>query len=281
MYPKGKGGRPPYPLEAMLRIHFMQQWFALSDPAMDESLYDSQSMMQFAGMSLTRGSLPDETTILKFRHLLERNDLATRLLAEVNAMLGERVLLLRYGTIVDTTIISAPSSTKNESGERDPDIHQTKKCNNWHFGMKAHIGVNAESDLVHTVPPSPANEHDVTQAHALLHGDEEVVFGDSGYLGADKRVENEGNKAQWHLAMKPSQRRAIADKGIGKSIERLEKLKASVRAKVEHQFRVIEYQLRYRKARYRGLAKNKAQVITLFALSNLWIVRRRLMSTPG
>ena len=281
VYPKGKGGRPPYPLESMLRIHFMQQWFALSDPAMEEFLYDSQSMRQFAGMSLTRGSLPDETTILNFRHLLERNDLATRLLAEVNAMLGERGLLLRHGTIVDATIISAPSSTKNESGERDPDMHQTKKGNNWRFGMKAHIGVDAESGLVHAVTTTAANEHDVTQAHALLHGDEEAVFGDSGYLGADKRVENEGNKAQWHVAMKPSQRRGIADKGIGKTIERIEKLKASVRAKVEHQFRVINCQFGYRKVRYRGLVKNTAQVMTLFALSNLWMVRQRLMTTTG
>ena len=281
VYPKGKGGRPPYALETMLRIHFMQQWFALSDPAMEESLYDIQSMRQFAGLSLTRGSLPDETTILNFRHLLERNDMATRLMSEVNAMLGERGLLLRHGTIVDATIISAPSSTKNQSGERDPEMHQTKKGNNWHFGMKAHIGVDADSGLVHTVATTAANEHDVTQAHALLHGEEEAVFGDSGYLGADKRPENDGCTAQWHVAMKPSQRRAIADKSIGRTIERLEKLKASVRAKVEHQFRVIKCQFGYRKVRYRGLAKNTAQVLTLFALSNLWMVRQRLMSTTG
>ena len=281
VYPKGKQGRPPYALETMLRIHFMQQWFALSDPAMEESLYDSQSMRQFAGLSLTRGSLPDETTILNFRHLLERNDLATRLLAEVNAMLGERGLLLRHGTIVDATIISAPSSTKNQSGERDPEMHQTKKGNNWHFGMKAHIGVDADSGLVHTVATTAANEHDVTQAHALLHGEEEAVFGDSGYLGADKRPENDGCTAQWHVAMKPSQRRAIAHEGIGRTIERLEKLKASVRARVEHPFRVIKCQFGYRKVRYRGLAKNTAQVMTLFALSNLWMVRQRLMNTTG
>ena len=262
VYPKGKGGRPPYALETMLRIHFMQQWFALSDPAMEESLYDIQS-------------------ILNFRHLLERNDMATRLMSEVNAMLGERGLLLRHGTIVDATIISAPSSTKNQSGERDPEMHQTKKGNNWHFGMKAHIGVDADSGLVHTVTTTAANEHDVTQAHALLHGEEEAVFGDSGYLGADKRPENDGCTAQWHVAMKPSQRRAIADKCIGRTIERLEKLKASVSAKVEHQFRVIKCQFGYRKVRYRGLAKNTAQVLTLFALSNLWMVRQRLMSTTG
>ena len=197
-------------------------------------------------------------------------------------MLGERGVLLRHGAIVGATTISAPSSTKNESVERDPEMHQTKKGNNWHFGMKAHIGVDAESGLVHTVTTTAANEHDVTQAHALLHGEEEAVFGDFGYLGADKRVENVGCRPQWHVAMKPSQRRAIADKGIGKTIERIEKLKASVRAKSEHPFRgVIKCQFGYRKVRYRGLVKNTAQVMTLFALSNLWMVRRRLMSTTG
>ena len=279
VYPKGKQGRPPYALETMLRIHFMQQWFGLSDPAMEESLYDSQSMRQFAGLSLTRGSLPDETTILNFRHLLERNDLATRLLAEVNAMLGERGLLLRHGTIVDATIISAPSSTKNESGERDPEMKQTKKGNNWHFGMKAHIGVDADSGLVHTVTTTPANEHDITQAHALVHGEEDVIFGDSGYLGADKREDTQNIKATWHVAMKPSQRKAIKQKGISKVIERIEKLKAAVRAKVEHPFRVLKCQFGYRKVRYKGLVKNTAQILTLFALSNVWMARKKLMTT--
>jgi IS5 family transposase len=278
-YPVAGRGRRPYPLEAMLRVHLMQNWFALSDPAMEESLYDSQSMRQFAGLSLTRGCLPDETTILNFRHLLERNDLATRLLAEVNAMLGERGLLLRHGTIVDATIISAPSSTKNERGERDPEMQQTKKGNNWHFGMKAHIGVDADSGLVHTVTTTPANEHDITQAHALVHGEEEVIFGDSGYLGADKREDTQDIKATWHVAMKPSQRRAIKDKGISNTIERIEKLKAAVRAKVEHSFRVLKCQFGYRKVRYKGLVKNTAQILTLFALSNVWMVRRKLMAT--
>ncbi len=176
VYPKAGNGRRPYPLETMLRIHFMQQWFALSDPAMEEALYDSMSMRQFSGLSLARGNLPDETTILNFRHLLERNQLAGRMLAEVNAMLGERGLLLRRGTIVDATIISAPSSTKNSTGKRDPEMRQTKKGNQWHFGMKAHIGVDAESGLVHTVTGTGANVHDVTETGALLHGEEATVF---------------------------------------------------------------------------------------------------------
>lgn len=156
VYPKPGKGRRPYALETMLRIHFMQQWFSLSDPAMEEALYDMASMRQFAGLSLTRGSVPDETTILNFRHLLEKHQLAEQMLAQVNALLGERGLLLRQGTIVDATIISAPSSTKNQAGARDPEMHQTKKGNEWHFGMKVHIGVDADSGLVHTVVGTPA-----------------------------------------------------------------------------------------------------------------------------
>ena len=279
VYPKGKQGRPSYVLETMLRIHFMHQWFGLSDPAMEVSLYDSQSMRQFAGLSLTRGSLPDETTILNFRHLLERNDLATRLLAEVNAMLGERSLLLRHGTIMDATIMSVPRLTKNENGERDPEMQQTKKGNNWHFGMKAHIGLDEDSGLVHTVTTKPTNEHDITQANTLVHGEKEFVFGDSCYFGADKREGTQYIKATWHVAMKPRQRRAIKDKGISKAIERIEKHKAAVRAKVEHPFRVLKCQFGYRKVRYKGLAKNTANILTLFALCNAWMVRKKLMTT--
>ena len=180
VYPKGKGGRPPYALETMLRIHFMQQWFALSDPAMEEALYDMQSMHQFVGLSLTRGSILDETTILNFRHLLEEHKLASRFLEEINAMLANRSLLLKQGTIIDATFIEAPTSTKYASGKRDPEMHQAKKGNNWHFGMKAHIGTDAESGLVHSVETTPANEHDITQAHKLVHGEEKAVFGYAG-----------------------------------------------------------------------------------------------------
>jgi transposase, IS5 family len=280
-YPKAGNGRRPYALETMLRIHFMQQWFALSDPTMEESLYDVASMRRFAGLSLTRGNIPDETTILNFRHLLEKNSLAPRLLTEVNALLSERGLLLRQGTIVDATIINAPSSTKNESGKRDPEMHQTKKGNQWHFGMKAHIGVDADSGLVHTVTGTAANVHDVTQAHALLHGEETVAFGDSAYLGADKREDSLGSNVTWHVAMKRGKRKAIPQGPMKNTIERLEKLKASVRARVEHQFRVVKQQFGYSKVRYRGLVKNTAQLVTLFALSNLWMVRRQLLTSIG
>lgn len=280
VYPKAGNGRRPYALETMLRIHFMQQWFALSDPAMEESLYDSLSMRQFSGLSLTRDSLPDETTILNFRHLLERNQLAGRLLAEVNAMLGERGMLLRRGTIVDATIISAASSTKNKTGQRDPEMRQTKKGNQWHFGMKAHIGVDAESGLVHTVTGTGANVHDVTQAGDLLHGQESTVFGDSGYTGVAKREENEARAVDWHIAAKPSAVHRLHP-ALQAQAKYVETLKASIRAKVEHPFRVIKRQFGHVKVRYRGLTKNTAQLFTLFALSNLWMARRQLLAQTG
>ena len=281
VYTKGKGGRPPYALETMLRVHFMQQWFALSDPAMEEALYDMQSMRQFAGLSLARGGIPDETTTLNFRHLLEEHQLANRFLEEINTMLAERGLLLKQGTIVDATFIEAPTSTKNASGKRDPEMHQAKKGNNRHFGMKAHIGTDVESGLVHGVETTPANEHDITQAHKLVHGEEEAVFGDAGYTGVEKREDTKHIKATWHVAMKPTKRKAIEieSKRMSKTIEKLEYLKASVRSKVEHQFRIIKCQFGYRETRYKGLIKNTAQIVTLFALSNVWLVRNKLRPT--
>ena len=228
--------------------------------------------------------MPDRVTILRFRHLLEEHKLADQILATVNATLIEKGLLLKQGTAIDATLIAAPSSTKNQGGERDPEMHQTKKGNQWHFGMKAHIGVDADSGLVHTVVSTAANAHDITQAHALLHGDESEVFADSGYRGVEKREEIEGKHADvnWHVAMMPSKRRAL-DKGtpMGDILEKIEKAKASIRAKVEHPFRVIKRQFGYTKARYKGLAKNAANVVTLFALSNLWMARKALMKPQG
>src|SRR3954462_11167943 len=189
LYPKGERGRPPVPLERILRIHFLQQWYALADPAMEEALYDSQAMRGFAVIDLAVDTVPDETTILNFRHWLERHDLSRALFDEVSAMLEERGLLMRQGTIVDATIIAAPSSTKNKEKSRDPEMHQTKKGNQWHFGMKAHIGVDVASGLVHTATGTAANEADIAQTAALLHGEEEAVFGDAGHTGADKRPE--------------------------------------------------------------------------------------------
>ena len=278
-YPKGEGGRPAYPLMAMLRVHLMQNWFGYSDPAMEEALYETTILRQFAGLSLER--IPDETTILNFRRLLETHGLAEKLFEQVNAHLQRKGLSLRSGTIVDATIISAPSSTKNKAGERDPAMHQTKKGNQWFFGMKAHIGVDDASGLVHHVECTAANVADVTQVHKLLHGKEDTICGDSGYTGADKREELQGVEAAFWIAEKPSKLRALKNKRERKYAERWEHFKASLRAKVEHPFRVVKRQFGYTKVRYRGLAKNAAQVLTLFALSNLWMARRRLLPTTG
>ena len=273
-YPKGARGRPPYPLETMLRIHLMQNWFGLSDPGMEEALYEITPFRQFARLRLT-GALPDETTILNFRRLLETHALAGQVLSVVNGELQSRGLSLRSGTIVDATIISAPSSTKNATGTRDPEMHQTKKGNQWFFGMKAHIGVDASSGLVHTVVTTAANVSDVSQVAALLHGAESVVHADAGYTGASKRVE--GRDLEWWIAAKRGSVQAIDDGELRSAVEDVERKKASIRARVEHPFRVLKRQFGYVKVRFRGLAKNGAQVVTLLALANLWKVRKWLL----
>ena len=274
--PKSKTGRPPFPIETMLRVHYMQQWFGLSDPAMEEALHDMPLLREFAKLDGVLDRLPDETTILRFRHLLEKHDLAPDMLRVVNDLLQHKGLLLKTGTAVDATLISAPSSTKNKSGERDPEMHQTKKGNQWYFGMKAHIGVDAESGFVHTVIGTAANVSDITQAGALLHGEETAAFADAGYQGVHKRPEAEGPK--WYVAMRPGKRRQLdLKRKSGRLLNEVERLKASVRAKVEHPFRVLKQQFGFTKVRYRGLKKNTAQIITLLALSNLWMARRQLM----
>jgi len=278
--PSGKTGRPPFAVLTMLRIHFMQQWFGLSDPAMEEALHDTPLYCEFAGLDAGMTRLPDESTILRFRHLLEEHNLSIQLLATINATLIAKGLMLKTGTVVDATLIAAPSSTKNSTGERDPEMHQTKKGNQWHFGMKAHIGVDADSGLVHTVIGTAANVNDVTQGHGLLHGEETVVFADAGYQGSVKRPEATG--VNWHVAMRPGKRRALnKNSPWGNLLEKAEQLKASVRAKVEHPFRVIKCQFGFTKVRYKGLAKNTAQLITLFALSNVWMARRHLLGARG
>ena len=274
--PKGKNGRPPFAVSTMLRIHFMQQWFGLSDPAMEESLHDIPLHREFAKLDAGVSRLPDESTILRFRHLLEKHELSAKILSTINAILANHGLLLKAGTVVDATLIAAPSSTKNKSGERDPEMHQTQKGNQWYFGMKAHIGVDADSGLVHTVIGTAANVNDVTQGHALLHGEEVDVFADAGYQGATKRAEATG--VDWHIAMRPGKRRALdKDTKLGAMLDKIEKLKAGIRAKVEHPFRVIKRQFGFTKVRYRGLLKNTAQLVTLFALSNLWMARQHLI----
>ncbi|WP_312289542.1 IS5 family transposase [Stutzerimonas nitrititolerans] len=275
-YPKGEGGRPAYPLMAMLRVHLMQNWFGYSDPAMEEALYETTILRQFAGLSLER--IPDETTILNFQRLLEKHELAVGILAVINGYLGDRGLSLRQGTIVDATLINAPSSTKNKDGKRDPEMRQAKKGNQYYFGAKAHIGVDDESGLVHSVVVTAANVADVTQVDKLLHGDENVVCADAGYTGVEKRPEHEGRQAIWQVAARRSTYKKLDKRSLlYKAKRKIEKAKAQVRAKVEHPFRVIKRQFGYAKVRFRGLAKNTSQMVTLFALSNLWMARRHLM----
>ncbi|MBN6746443.1 IS5 family transposase, partial [Acidithiobacillus sp. MC2.1] len=236
---------------------------------------------RFAGLQ-GAARMPDESTILRFRHLLEKHQLAPQMLALINAGLAQQGLLLKTGTVVDATIIAAPSSTKNKDGERDPEMHQTKKGNQWSFGMKAHIGVDAESGLVHTVIGTAANVNDVTQAAALLHGQEKVVFADAGYRGVAKREEAKDLEVDWHIAMRPGKRRALDPaREVDRLLDKAEQLKASVRAKVEHPFRVVKQQFGYAKVRYRGLAKNTSRLTILFALGNLWMVRRQVLGVRG
>jgi IS5 family transposase len=275
-YPEGKTGRPPFSLETMLRVHFMQQWFTLSDPAMEEAFFDTPLYREFARLD-EMGRVPDESTILRFRHRLEKNKLADAMLEEVNAMLSQRGLMLKVGTIVDATLIAAPSSTKNQDKERDPEMHSSKKGEQMYFGMKAHIGADADSGLVHTVRGTAGNVHDVVEGNSLLHGQEEFGFGDAGYQGVDKRPDAKPDVI-WHIAMRPGKRRTLDKSNAADALlDTVEKLKAGVRAKVEHPFRVIKRQFGYVKVRYRGLKKNTAQLVTLFALSNLWMVRSRLI----
>jgi len=278
----GRRGQQPFAVEAMLRIHFMQQWFNLSDPAMEEALHDVPVFRDFAGLSNWADAMPSESSILRFRHMLERHKLAEQILATVNGLLGAKGLLLKAGTVVDATLIAAPSSTKNRDGTRDPEMHQSKKGQQWYFGMKAHIGVDAESGLVHTVQGTAGNVNDVVEANSLLHGEETVVFTDAGYQGADKRPDAKPG-VTWHVAMRPGKRRALdTENNLADALlDKAERIKAGVRAKVEHPFRVIKRQFGHVKVRYRGLKKNTAQLKTLFALSNLWMVRNKVQALGG
>ena len=265
VYAKRGQGRRPYPLPVMLRIHCVQLFYNLSAPGMEDLLYEAESVRRFVGLNLTE-ALPDETTILNFRHLLERHQLGQGLLEEINAHLESQGLRLREGTIVDASIIEAPSSTKNRCGKRDPQMHQTKKGNQWYFGMKAHIGVDADTGIVHSLSTTAANAHDVTEAHNLLHGGETQVWCDAGYQGVHKREENLGREVEWQVAMRPGKRRKLDPESAEASAE---KHKASVRAKVEHPFLKVKRIFGYAKVRYRGLAKNTERLALLFGLGNL------------
>jgi IS5 family transposase len=268
-----KGGRPPMPLETMLRVYFLQNWYCLSDPMAEEMLYDSEAMRRFAEIELGDDRIPDETTILNFRHLLERHELTEAIFADVNRHLADKGITLRSGTLVDATIIDAPSSTKNKAGARDPEMSSTKKGNDWYFGMKAHIGVDVDSGTVHSLDTSTAKLHDSKVWDDLLHGEETSIWADKGYVSAEREAAFAGPGKVWGVMRKASKGSALhpVDDQINRII-------AIVRAKVEHPFRVIKRQFGHVKTRYRGLAKNRAQLFTLFALGNLFLVRRKLMA---
>jgi IS5 family transposase len=282
-YPKsGKRGRPPIGLERMLRMYFVQQWYGLADEAVEDAIYDSQALRNFMDIDLGKQSVPDATTLMGFRHLLEANDLSQAMLVEINAMLKERGLLMSHGTLVDATLIAAPSSMKNKQHERDPEMHQTKKGNQWYFGMKAHIGADKDSGLVHTVISTAANVSDISQTPDLLHGQESHVWADAGYVGVDKREDmqqalaaNE-QEVKWHVAKRRKSIEKLAEGWQKNLAQAYEKLKAQVRARVEHPFHVIKNLFHYKKTRYKGLAKNASQLTMLFALGNLYLVRGKL-----
>ena len=261
------------PLERMVRIYFVQQWYGLSDPGMEEALYDIESVRRFAGIELGEEEIPDETTILNFRHLLEKHGLTEKLLAEVNEYLSEKKLLLREGTIVDATLIAAPSSTKNRDKKRDGEMSSTKKGNNYHFGMKVHTGTDSQSGLVHTVKVTTASAHDKQEMDELLHGKEKAVFGDKGYFSDQDKRSARKTGLFWGVLDKAKSKKSLSHKQ-----KRRNRKLSSIRAKVEHPFRVVKRQFGYVKVRYRGLTKNAAQVFTLFALANLYRVRRALLA---
>lgn len=270
-YPKAGNGRQPMPLETMLRIYFLQQWFNLSDPAAEDSLYDIESMRRFAGIELGDDAVPDETTILNFRRLLERHRLTEAIFKSVNRLLSEKRLLLKSGTLVDATIVSAPSSTKNETRTRDPEMTQTKKGNTWYFGMKVHIGTDRRG-VVHTVTTTTAREADIHQLPALLHGKESVVHGDRGYFSQDAKdwLKKRGIRSR-------IQKRAAAGHPLSKTEKVRNKRWSAIRAFVEHPFHVIKRLWGFTKVRYRGLAKNTARVFALLALANLYRMRDRFL----
>lgn len=272
-YPKPKGaGRRPIGLERMLRIHFLQHWFNLSDPAVEEALYDSRAMRRFVGIDLGREPAPDETTVCNFRHLLEAHNLGDQLFALINEYLQDNGLKVNTGTIVDATIIDAPSSTKNKDKARDPEMHQTRKGNQWYFGMKGHIGVDSQSKLIHSVAATAANVHDSQLLGDLLHGDETRVWGDSAYMGQGDEIRKHAPGAKDFTNQKGCRNRPLSDAEKARN-----KTKSKVRAKVEHPFLILKRVFGFNKVRYRGLDKNANRLFVACGLVNLYMARRRLL----
>ena len=274
VYPKAEGpGRPPVGVERMLRLHCLQQWFNLSDPAVEESLYDSRAMRQFVGIDLGCEPVPDETTICKFRHLLEAHQLGEQLFARIGEYLAAQGVTVSRGTIVDATIIAAPSSTKNRTKKRDPEMHQTKKGNQWYFGMKAHIGVDSRTKVIHSVAATAANVHDSQVLPELLHGQETRVWGDAAYSGQCDVIQQHAPDAKSFIQAKAHRHRPLSEEDRAKN-----RTKSKVRAKVEHAFVVIKRIFGWAKVRYRGLAKNTNWLFISCGLANLYLMRRRLLA---
>ena len=274
-YPKAGNGRRPMGVEKMLRIYFMQQWFKLSDPAMEDALYDTEPLRRFAGIELGQDAVPDESTILKFRHLLEKHNLTAKLFEATCGYLEEKGLMLREGTIVDATLIDAPASTKNKERKRDPEMTQTKKGNQWYFGMKAHTGTDSRNRVVHTVVATNASVHDSQVMEDLLHGDEEAVWGDKAYADEAKRNDFENRGVKWCVSKKTARGTTLSKKD-----KEHNRRMSKTRARGEHPFHVIKCLWGYEKVRYRGIAKNAAQLFTLFSLANLYLLRNQLLPQP-
>lgn len=275
-YPKVGNGRQPMPLERMLRIYFLQQWYGLSDPGMEDALYDSEAMRRFVRIDLAGDAIPDETTVLNFRHLLERHHLTEQIFEVTKGYLSEKGLLLREGTIVDATILNAPPSTKNTTRTRDPEMKQTKKGNQWYFGMKAHVGTDPRRGLVHSIVVTNAAVHDSQVMEKLLHGEERAVYGDKAYADKGKREAFESRGIEWHI-----DRKGTAGHPLTPMDQDWNREQHRTRAKGEHAFLVVKHLWGYRKVRYKGLLKNAAQVFSLFALANLYLVRQDLLLMRG
>ena len=273
-YPKAGNGRQPMPMEMMLRIYFMQQWYGLSDPAMEDALYDIESMRRFADVDIAIDEVPDETTILHFRHILEKHNLTRQIFEKTKKYLAEKGLLLREGTIVDATIINASSSTKNREKTRDKEMRSTRKGNNYYFGMKAHVGTDTGKGLVHDVVVTDASVHDSQVMDELVHGEEQAIYGDKAYSSEGKKKEYEARGIKWRVNLRGCRWRPLTEEEVATNHKQ-----SQVRAKVEHVFLVVKHLWRYQKARYKGLYKNAAQVFSLFALANLYLVRHELKLT--
>lgn len=270
-YPKAGAGRQPHSMERMLRIYFMQNWFNLSDPQAEDSLYDIESMRRFAGIELSEDDIPDESTILRFRHLLEEHQLTEQIFAEIRTLLEEKRLLLKSGTIVDATIIAAPPSTKNAAKARDPEMHQTRKGKQWHFGMKAHVGTDPRG-IVHSLATTDAAAADISQMHKLLHGEESEVFGDQAYWSEAHRQSAKARGIRYRINRRGTSAKPLTDHQLF-----INQVRSKARARGEHAFHVVKRLWGFAKVRYRGLAKNTARLFTAFALANLYLLRRRLL----